>query len=167
MAGSAGTKRGEPHGAVDWRAGAWAGAIAGIVFMMAEMLMVWLFLGQSPWGPPRMIAAMAMGRDVLPPPAAFDTTIVMVAMVIHFVLSIVLGLLGAWLVQRFDRGGGAIAGAVLGLAIYLVNFHVIAPAMFPWFTGAQNWVSVLAHVLFGAVLGAAYVGLRRPAVRRP
>lgn len=40
------------HGVTDWRAGAWAGLIAGLVFMMLEMAMVWMFLGQSPWGHP-------------------------------------------------------------------------------------------------------------------
>ena len=56
------------RGATDWKAGAWAGLAAGAVFMMLEMGMVWMFLGQSPWGPPHMIAAMALGEDVLPPP---------------------------------------------------------------------------------------------------
>jgi hypothetical protein len=55
----------------DWSAAVWAAVIAGVVFMMAEMLMVMFFMGQSPWGPPRMIAAMMMGTNVLPPPADF------------------------------------------------------------------------------------------------
>lgn len=29
-------------------------------------------MGQSPWGPPRMIAAMALGTGILPPPAHFS-----------------------------------------------------------------------------------------------
>lgn len=151
------------HGVTDWRAGAWAGVIAGAVFMMLEMGMVWMFMGQSPWGPPHMIAAMALGKDVLPAPQAwapFDMTILMVAMMIHFPLSIVYGLVGAWLAHRFDWAGAFLVGAAFGLAIYVVNFYFIAPAAFPWFTMARNWVSVFAHVMFGAVLGLAYVGLR-------
>ncbi|HJW55027.1 MAG TPA: hypothetical protein VJ577_07125 [Burkholderiaceae bacterium] len=34
-----------PHGMhkqLDWKAGVWAGVITGSVFMMVEMLMVWL-----------------------------------------------------------------------------------------------------------------------------
>jgi uncharacterized membrane protein YagU involved in acid resistance len=152
------------HGATDWKAGAWAGVIAGVVFMMLEMAMVWMFLGQSPWGPPHMIAAMVLGKDVLPPPetwAPFDLTIMMVAMVVHFALSIVYGLIGAWLVHRFDAMGALMVGAAFGLAIYIVNFYLVAPVAFPWFEMARNWVSVFAHVMFGAALGLAYVRLRK------
>jgi hypothetical protein len=75
--------------ATDWKAAAWAGVIAGVVFMMAEMIMVMAFEGQSPWAPPRMIAAMVLGQGVLPPPAVFDIKILMAAMMIHFPLAVV------------------------------------------------------------------------------
>lgn len=51
-----------------WKHAALAGLIGGAVFLMAEMLMVML-IGQSPWAPPRTIAAMALGPEVLPSPA--------------------------------------------------------------------------------------------------
>ena len=38
---------------------------------------------------------------------------------------------------------------------------MIAPIAFPWFTIAQNWISAFAHIVFGAVAGAAYIGLRK------
>lgn len=145
----------------DWRAAVWAGLIAGAAFLILEMLMVMLFLGQSPWAPPRMIAAIMMGRDVLPPPASFDAGIVMVAMAIHFTLSIIYGLILGWGVHRLGSINILLIGAVFGLAIYFVDFHLIAPAAFPWFTEAQNWVSVVGHVVYGLVLGASYAGLRR------
>jgi hypothetical protein len=158
--------RDELHSITDWRAGVWAGLIAGLVFLILEMVMVWLFMGESPWAPPRMIAAIALGKDVLPmppdKPATFDMGIMMTAMVIHFVLAIIYGLIGAWLVHRFDWVGGLLIGGAFGLALYIVNFHVIAPVAFPWFTMAQNWISVFAHIVFGAVLGEAYMALRRP-----
>lgn len=153
------------HSVTDWKAGAWAGVIAGLAFMMLEMAMVRIFMGESPWGPPHMIAAMALGKDALPGPgvwALFDLRIMMTAMMIHFPLSIAYGLIGAWLAHRFDWPLALMIGAAFGLAIYLVNFHLIAPVAFPWFTMAQNWVSVFSHVMFGAILGLAYVGLRKP-----
>ncbi|MGQ0545113.1 MAG: hypothetical protein ACT4P3_07245 [Betaproteobacteria bacterium] len=145
--------------------GAWAGVIAGAVFMMLEMGMVRIFMGESPWGPPHMIAAMALGKDVLPEPgtwAPFDLKIMMTAMMIHFPLSIAYGLIGAWLVHRFDAGMALAVGALFGLAIYIVNFYMIAPVVFPWFTMAQNRVSAFSHVMFGAAVGLCYVWLRRP-----
>jgi uncharacterized membrane protein YagU involved in acid resistance len=110
---------------------------------------------------------MLMGRDVLPPPASFDVGVMMAAMAIHFPLSIIYGLGLGWIVHRLRSTSVLLIGAVFGLAIYLVNFYMIAPAAFPWFTEAQNWVSLVAHLIFGLVLGASYAGLRRhlPAAR--
>jgi hypothetical protein len=152
----------------DWKAGVWAGLIAGAVFMMAEMLMVMVFMGQSPWGPPRMIAAMVMGKDVLPPPAAFDMGIMMTAMMIHFPLSIVYGLIVGWIVHRMSSTSAVLIGAIFGVAIYFINFFLIAPVAFPWFTMAQNWVSLVAHLIYGLALGMSYAGLRhhKSAVRQ-
>jgi hypothetical protein len=144
----------------DWKAAVWAGLIAGLIFMMVEMIMVLVFLGQSPWGPPRMIAAMLMGKEVLPPPAAFDGSVMMTAMMIHFPLSIVYGLILGWIVHRLAGAKVALIGAVFGLTIYFINFYLVAPVLFPWFTEAQNMVSFLAHFLYGVVLGGSYAGLR-------
>jgi hypothetical protein len=154
------------HDITDWRASIWAGLIAGVVFLMAEMLMVWLFMGQSPWGPPRMIAAMVMSRDVLPPPADFSMSVMLVAMMIHFALSIVYGLIIGWMVHRLDMGMAVLAGIAFGLvAIYFVNFYIMT-GVFPWFAEARNGVSAFAHVLFGAVGAGSYVALRKPRAPR-
>lgn len=145
-----------------WGAGALAGLIAGLVFLMAEMMLVWLVYGQSSWGPPRMIAAMVMGKEVLPPPATFDLVVVMVAMAIHFTVSILLGLVGALLFGRLGLAAAAALGVAFGLVIYYVNFYPIADALFPWFAEARNGVSIFSHALFGLVLGVAYVMCARP-----
>lgn len=133
----------------------WSGLVAGIVFMMLEMLMVWAFLGGSPWGPPRMIAAMILGSEVLPPPAPFSFTIMVVAMVIHFMLSWVYAFLFAWLFGGLKIGTSILTGAVLGFVIYLVNFYGFT-AIWPWFADARNWVSIFAHILFGVALAWSY-----------
>lgn len=147
---------------IRWSAAVWAGVIAGAVFLVLEMLMVPMFMGGSPWGPPRMIAAMVMGQEVLPPPGTFALVPVMVAMVIHFALSIVFALVLAAIISRMGTGAALLVGAVFGLALYVVNFYGMT-VVFPWFADARNWVSIFAHVVFGLVAAAAYVGL----VRRP
>lgn len=146
---------------LDWRAAAWAGVIAGVVFMMAEMLMVMIVDGQSPWGPPRMIAAIALGQGVLPPPAVFDFKIMMTAMLIHFPLAVVYGLILGWMVHRVDTAIALLIGAVFGFALYLINFYPIASALFPWFAMARGWVSAAVHTLFGLVAAGSYAALRR------
>jgi len=120
---------------VDWKAGALAGLIAGVVFMMLEMAMVWLFQGESPWAPPRMIAAMVLGQGVLPQPgtpATFNLAILMAATVIHLVLAVVYGLIGAVLASRLGLAEATGLGSACGLAIYLINFYSIAATTFPW-----------------------------------
>jgi hypothetical protein len=154
-----GRSRRGPH--LDWSAAIWAGVIAGLVFVMAEMLLVWLVMGQSPWGPPRMIAAMVLGEGVLQPPADFSTSAVMTAMMIHLPLSAVYGAVIAGLIGRRSMGAALLIGMIAGLVIYGVNFYLVAPAVFPWFIEARNWIGALTHAMFGLVAGGAYVGLRR------
>jgi hypothetical protein len=146
----------------DWRAAIWAGVIAGLVFVIVEMLLVWLVQGMSPWAPPRMMAAMLLGPEILPPPADFSLVAVATAMVVHLPLSIVYGLILGWAVHRLGMGAALLVGAAFGLiAVYAVNFYLIAPMAFPWFVEARNWVSALGHVIFGVVLAGVYVAMRR------
>jgi uncharacterized membrane protein YagU involved in acid resistance len=130
-----------------------AGLIAGLVFMVAEMIMVPLFGGGSPFGPPRMIAAIGMGPDVLPPPATFDLGIMMVAMLIHFAMAAILGVVFVFAARMMKLSGPMmlLVGAIFGLIIYFVNFYGMT-AVFPWFEMARNWISIVAHVIFGIVL---------------
>jgi uncharacterized membrane protein YagU involved in acid resistance len=144
----------------DWPAAIYSGLIAGAIFMMLEMIMVPLFLGGSAWGPPRMIAAIVMGREVLPPPATFDFAIVMVAMIVHFVLSLIYAVAYDWATERLNLGATVALGAVFGLLLYVVNFYGFT-AIFPWFAGARNWVSIFAHVVFGISVAVAYKQLER------
>lgn len=142
---------------IDWKAAIWAGIIAGIVFMMLEMVLVGTIGGQSPWGPPRMIAAMAMGKEVLPPPATFDIGIMMVAMMIHFVLSIIFGVILGWVISRWGLSltASIISGTIFGLLAYFINFYGMT-AIFPWFAMARGGISIFAHAMYGLVLGWAY-----------
>ncbi len=148
------------HGRIDWKAAIGAGLVAGVVFMMMEMILV-AVTGGSPWGPPRMMAAMVMGEGVLPPPATFNVMIMMVAMIVHVILSMLLAVVFAWVLSLWNlSAGSAIAlGAVFGLAVYLVNFYPVAAILFPWFAMARNWISIISHVAFGAVLAWTYLAL--------
>ena len=59
-----------------------------------------------------------------------------------------------------DLGWSLLLGAVFGWAIYIVNFLMVAPLIFPWFGMARGGISMFAHVLFGAVLTGSYTLLR-------
>ncbi|ANU07817.1 hypothetical protein [Paraurantiacibacter namhicola] len=147
-----------------FKTGAMAGLVAGAIFLAVELVMVPLVLGGALWGPPRMMAAIAMGDGVLPPPATFDAGIVLVGMLVHFALSAVLGVVFAAMAKAMNLSGtkAIVAGAVFGLLVYLVNFYGLT-AVFPWFEMARNWVTIFAHLVFGGVLGWYY---RSPAAAR-
>ncbi len=145
---------------INTKAALWAAIVAGAVFMMLEMIMVPVFMGGSPWGPPRMIAAIGMGDGVLPPPATFDAGIVMVAMLIHFTLSVILAFVFAFIARGRTVGMATIIGAAFGLVVYVVAFYGMT-AVFPWFAMARGWVGIFAHIAYGAVLGFVYASIAR------
>lgn len=127
-----------------------AGLIAGAVFMMAEMGLVAL-AGDSPWGPPRMIAAMVLGPSVLPPPASFDLVVLMTAMMVHFPLSILLAVVATPILARTSLLPALAAGTAFGLLVYVVNFYGFS-IIWPWFEMARNVISIASHAMFGLVL---------------
>lgn len=148
---------------IDTKAAISAGLIAGLVFLVLEMVLVGTVGGGSPWGPPRMIGAMVLGEGVLPPPATFDLTVVLVAMIVHFILSVLLGVVFALAVEKagLNAGMAAVAGLVFGIVIYFVNFYGMT-AIFPWFAMARGTISIVAHGIFGLVLGYSYRALAAP-----
>jgi hypothetical protein len=142
---------------INWNAAIKAGIIAGLVFLILELVLVSTIGGESPWAPVRMIGAIALGQDVLPPPATFDLTAFIAAAIVHFALAIIYGTIFALVADRAGWGLGAttIAGLVFGLLLYAINFYGFT-AMFPWFAMARNEISIFAHAVFGLVLGYSY-----------
>ena len=143
----------------DWRAGIFAGIIAGIA---SDVILTGgtMLRGDTPWVPAHLIAAMVFGFDALPPPSDFEPGFVAVASLIHFALAIGYGLIGAWLFDRLSYRAAAFAGAVYGLALYVVNYYLIAPILFPWLAELRGIVGIATHFTFGTVMGLAIVRLR-------
>jgi uncharacterized membrane protein YagU involved in acid resistance len=144
-----------PGSHISAKAVLWAGLAAGVVFLALEMILMPLVMGVSVWVPLRMIAAITMGSAVLSPPDTFDSGAVSAAVVIHFALSLVYALVFAFIGKGRSVRADALFGAAFGLLLYLVNFYVFT-LQFPWFAEARNWATILAHLAFGAVLGATY-----------
>lgn len=146
--------------ASDWHAAVWAGIIAGLLFIMLEMFMVEVFTEGTLWQPLRMIGAIVLGEEVLPPPATFSMPIMVSALILHFVLSVVYACALAWLIKgHHTLTSVVLIGAVFGLAVYLINFYMFTD-WFPWFMQARNWITVLSHILFGSAAGWVYMKLR-------
>jgi len=132
-----------------------AGLIAGLIFMVVEMLLVWLAMGMNPFAPPQMIAAIVMGPDVLPDaiPPGSNIVVLMVGMLVHFALAVILAFVFKYLAMALRLNGTMliVAGVVFGLIVYVVNFYGMS-SIFPWFAMARNWIGIAAHAIFGLVL---------------
>lgn len=158
-------------GAASWAIGGLvAGLIAGLAFMVFEMVVA-AIMGPSPFGPPRMIGAIALGQGALPmpePPTIGLSTVLPVAMIIHFVLSGIYGIVFGAVASsvgalRSSRAALIGAATVFGLALWIVNFYVIAPVLFPWFAMANPVVQFFAHTFFfGTVLGVVLAAGTQP-----
>lgn len=146
---------------ISWKAAVLAGIAAGVVFLMLEMGLVTM-TGGSPWGPPRMMAAIVMGEAVLPPPATFDLLILMVSMAVHMVLSVALAVALAFGLEIARRWTGLalLIGDAFGLAVYVANFYAFTE-IYPWFATARNLVTIVSHVVFGVVAAWTYLRLSR------
>jgi uncharacterized membrane protein YagU involved in acid resistance len=131
-----------------------AGMTAGVAFLMIEMAML-MMMGQSPWGPPRMMGAIVLGQSALTPPDTFNMVVVGVAMMLHLVLSIVYAFIFALIAGRLNMGAALAVGAVFGALIYAINFYGFT-ALFPWFAMARGTGSIAGHIAFGAILAFVY-----------
>jgi hypothetical protein len=113
----------------------------------------------SPFMPPRLIAGIALGRPALDPAAVDLGTALAVAMVVHFVLSPLDGVIFTAITAAVPALRGAsivLLGLVFGLALWLINFYRIAPvAGWSWFPQEADPVQQLVAraTEFGAVLG--------------
>jgi hypothetical protein len=143
--------------APDWKRIAAVGFVAGIVFAITESGFLIAF-GFDPLVVVRMTAALVMGRGVLPPPATFEPTIMLVAILVHFGLSIAIAFAYARFIAPHTEAvlTAILGGGAFGFALHAFNLYVMT-LVFPWFMDGRSWQNVLAHVLFGAVLG---LGLR-------
>lgn len=143
---------------VDWRAAFWAGLIAGAIFLLVNLFVTPLVIGGNAWVMVRLFASIVMGEGILAPPATFDGAALLVALVTHFALAVAYSLLIAYIIHRGGLIAGIIAGALLGLALYSINFYTLT-FFFPWFFAMRSGVFVAAHLLFGALAGGIYEAL--------
>ena len=91
---------------VDWGAAIRAGFIAGFFFLLANLVFMALSFGANGWVLIRQLASILLGEAILAPPAAFDAAATIVALLVHFALSVGYALLIAYVIHR----GGMITG---------------------------------------------------------
>ncbi len=140
---------------VDWSAALWAGLVAGTIFLLLNLFFVPALVGGNGWITLRYTASLVMGSGVLPPPATFDAGVLVVAVLTHYILSIALSLLLAFIIHRWGLIVGFVGGALFGLALYFIHFYTVT-LLFPWFFAVRSLPLLLSYAIFGAVAGGIY-----------
>jgi len=144
-------------------AGVVSGIAAGAVYLAAQVSLTALARTGGAAEPLQRIAAILMGPNAAPPPAELNFTVFGMAMIIHFALAMVFGRLVAALVWRRSAPMALVIGAATGVALFAVNFHLVAPVAFPWFEDSVTLATIIDHALFGAFAAAVCLFLRRRA----
>lgn len=159
-------KRREP----DWLVAAVSGFAAGAVLMVLDLLWSSFVVGGGPWRTSYMIAPIFVGPESLSSSdRGFSVGVVAIALATHYALGVVFGLVMAAIMARFNfdatTGRALSTGAVFGVALYLINFYVVA-SVFYWLAQLRGWETLAAHLVFGVVAALLYHKLRRT-VREP
>lgn len=147
----------------DWPAAAVSGFVAGAALMLMEFFWSIIVLNISPWSSSYPIAAIALGPDILLS-NVFSLTIVIVALLTHYLLGILFGMILATIIAPFHLDSSLpmalLIGVVFGAMLYLGNFYGMV-RFFPWFADMRNLLTLCAHILFGMTAAGMYLQLEK------
>lgn len=143
---------------INWAAALYAGIAAGIIATMAQIILWWGFLDSLPgimFRDARLAAAIVLGKDILPMQVDFDWQAMIVATMIHFTLSVIYSMILAAFIVRRTFTVSIIVGIEFGFILFAVNMYGFT-WIFPWFEEARDWITLVAHIVFGTVSAAMY-----------
>jgi hypothetical protein len=142
------------------------GGIAGGLAMLVPALLWGLFSGHSLWYPVNLLAGMVLpgvGRMSVPELQQFNTSLLLVALVIHIAMSVVMGLIYGVLLPTLPEvpcpiaWGGLLMPIVWTAASYvamlIINPGLPAKVSWPWF--------LLSQLIFGITMPAVVLGAKR------
>ncbi len=145
---------------VDWRASVLAGLVAGTLALILNLTLLPAIIGGTAELVLRYFASIMLGEGVVNPGYDYGTITAIVAVLTHYLLSILLTMIIAFVVHSRGVVGGTIGGAILGLAIYLINMYAVT-AIFYWFFTLESTIFLVLHMIFGAMAGALYEVMER------
>lgn len=148
--------RAELRRTVDWSAAIWAGLFAGLVAFVLYLYWVPVAVGSgNAWAVMRLIASIALGESVLPPPATFDAAVLAVALAVHLALSVFMAVVIAFVLHRWGLLTGIFGGALFGLVFFAINTQTLT-LLAPQLYAMSHWSVALVHAVFGALAGGLY-----------
>jgi len=111
--------------------------------------------GDGVWMPFHRIAAMLVGPSALESADAFDSNVIFSALAVHAGLSMIYGLVMAFLIVEFTPGTAPWVGVAGGALLYVVNYYGFT-GLFPWMIEMRGGVTFFAHILFGGLVASCY-----------
>ena len=142
-------------------AGVLAGLAAAAAYLAAQVLFAGAVQGGPAWMPLQRISAILLGPDAVDVHEALNIQVAGMALLIHFALAAVYGRFVDAAVRGRTGLAALVRGALVGLAIYAVNYWLLAPIAFPWFAQNRGLTTLLDHLLFGIVAAGVYTTLRQ------
>jgi hypothetical protein len=143
-----------------WRRGMAGGAVAGIVggiVLAAWMMIDGAIRGRDFWVGMKGAAYPFLGERVMQP--GFDAAAVVLGEICHFAVSIGWGMLFGLIAYGLSRRATVAFGALWGLVVWLGMDFVVLPllGLGALARGTPLAVAVLTHVVFGLVVGLAFL----------
>jgi hypothetical protein len=143
-----------------------AGLVGGAVFLATELVFLPLVNHLPADWILRLIASLMAGPVTLSWPAGQLGGLVLTAAGVHAALSVAYAFVLCRMEDELGLIAAIVASALMGLAIYLVNFYLLSP-VFPWFASARGGATLAAHVLYGITTALTHKGLRRISLEQP
>jgi uncharacterized protein (DUF433 family) len=139
--------------AAPWLPALFGGLTAALTSALVQGVLWLMFTDAFPtilYRDVRLAAAIVLGPAVLDGPPGFPGTGVwVVAVAIHVALSLTYALVFCALTRTLRTAAAILAGGALGAGLFLVNMYGFT-FLFPWFAAARDWITLVAHVAFGA-----------------
>jgi len=141
-----------------------AAALQASLLAGTALLLVLGFIGvvaydESPWRLLRGIAAVLRGPDILDDPDEFDFAIVATGLALFYAVATLYGAALSFLLGDSTPRYAIAIGIAYGFALYAALFHGLASA-YPWLSAYRTADTLVACVLYGALLARAYGAFR-------
>lgn len=143
--------------------GAVAGLLAGAVMVLLSPILS-LLTGIGIWEPPKLIAATVLGESAIAEPG-FVVGPVLIGTLLHFVTSVVLGIIFGIIFHRLlhlttSFGLPVMIGLCYGLLIFIIAFFGILPYANPTLRDSDMAPVLVQNVVFGIFVGLFYTLVR-------
>ena len=137
------------------------GGLVGGLAMPAPALLWGLFSGHGPWYPVNLLAGMVLpgvGRLEIPELERFHASLALVAVVIHVIMSVVLGLIYGVLLPTLPAVPRPIAwGGLLAPLLWTGTSYALMGVASPLLRGAVSWPWFIASQLVYGTVAAAVI----------